>query len=265
MRPPDFEFRAPVSADILIVEDEPKMAELLQKYLAACGYTTRHVAHGDAVLSAVQQQRPDLVLLDIMLPGLDGWQICQALRRFTDVPILMLTARAEEEDRLRGLELGADDYLSKNPFSPREVVARVKAMLRRSRREQQVAEPLAAAAAITTTSASRLQIDEQRHQASIDGELLTLTPLELRLLKTFAAAPGQVYSREQLLNHLHDTYRAVTDRAVDTHIKNLRRKLQPFFGEINAIQSIYGVGYVFADIDQLPQQAGDATHTTPPA
>lgn len=239
-----FHFKPPRSADILIVEDEPKLAELLQKYLAAAGYQSRHVARGDAVVEAVQQQRPDLVLLDIMLPGMDGWEICRRLRSFCDVPILMLTARAEEEDRLRGLELGADDYISKAPFSPREVVARVKSMLRRNALVQR------AQAQASPTTTELLHIDELRHQASVRGEPLNLTPLELRLLKTFAAAPGQVFSREQLLNHLHDDDRPVTDRVIDTHIKNLRRKLEPFFPGHNAIQAVYGVGYCF----ELPSQ-----------
>lgn len=239
-----FHFQPPRSADILIVEDEPKLAELLQKYLAAAGYQSRHVARGDAVVEAVQQQRPDLILLDIMLPGMDGWEICRRLRSFCDVPILMLTARAEEEDRLRGLELGADDYISKAPFSPREVVARVKSMLRRNALVQR------AQAQASLSAAELLHIDELRHQASVRGEPLNLTPLELRLLKTFAAAPGQVFSREQLLNHLHDDDRPVTDRVIDTHIKNLRRKLEPFFPGHNAIQAVYGVGYCF----ELPSQ-----------
>jgi two-component system, OmpR family, response regulator BaeR len=237
-----FQYSAPATADILIVEDEPKMAELLQKYLAAAGYTSRHVAHGDDALPAVQASLPDLILLDVMLPGTDGWQICQALRCFTDVPVLMLTARAEEEDRLRGLELGADDYICKTPFSPREIVARVKAMLRRRRHTSEIAGPNNDSSSVPV---SRLQIDDSRYYASIDGTTLNLTPLEFRLLKTFSSAPGQVFSREQLLNHLHDEYRSVTDRAVDTHIKNLRRKLEPFFPGRNAIQAIYGVGYVY--------------------
>lgn len=232
-----FQFEAPASAEILIVEDEPKMADLLQKYLAVAGYSSRHVAHGDDAVPAVRAKRPDLVLLDIMLPGRSGWEICNELRSFTDVPVLMLTARVEEEDRLRGLELGADDYICKTPFSPREIVARVKSMLRRNVRLQRVAHDVPAA--------SPLAIDEARHQASIRGETLNLTPLEFRLLKTFAGAPGQVFSREQLLNHLHDEYRSVTDRAIDTHIKNLRRKLEPFFPGHNAIQAVYGVGYSF--------------------
>ncbi|NUU01593.1 response regulator [Herbaspirillum robiniae] len=235
-----FQFEAPASADILIVEDEPKLAELLQKYLAAAGYASRHVARGDEAVPAVREKRPDLVLLDIMLPGMDGWEVCRQLRGFSDVPVLMLTARAEEEDRLRGLELGADDYICKAPFSPREIVARVKSMLRRNSHLQRAAGEAAA-----PSPASPLQIDDVRHQASVRGEMLNLTPLEFRLLKTFASAPGQVFSREQLLNHLHDEYRSVTDRAIDTHIKNLRRKLEPCFPGHNAIQAVYGVGYSF--------------------
>jgi two-component system response regulator BaeR len=238
----DFQFSPPSQADILIVEDEPKMAELLQKYLAAAGYQSRHVDHGDAALPAVRQQRPDLILLDIMLPGRNGWEICRELREFSDVPVLMLTARVEEEDRLRGLELGADDYICKTPFSPREIVARVKAMLRRNNRGQQPAVPAAEFAV--------LDIDDARHQASIAGEVLNLTPLEFRLLKTFSSTPGVVFSRDQLLNHLHDENRAVTDRAIDTHIKNLRRKLEPFFPGHNVIQAVYGVGYSF----ELPRR-----------
>ncbi|MBB5389976.1 MULTISPECIES: response regulator [unclassified Herbaspirillum] len=240
----NFQFEAPASAEILIVEDEPKLAELLQKYLAAAGYGSRHVAHGDDAVPAVRARLPDLVLLDIMLPGRTGWDICRELRSFTDVPVLMLTARVEEEDRLRGLELGADDYICKTPFSPREIVARVKSMLRRNGRLQRT--PNAAPAA---SAASPLVIDDARLQASVRGEALALTPLEFRLLKAFASAPGQVFSREQLLNHLHDEYRSVTDRAIDTHIKNLRRKLEPFFPGHNAIQAVYGVGYSF----ELPE------------
>lgn len=238
-----FQFEAPKVADILIIEDEPKLADLLQKYLTAAGYTSHHISHGDDAVQAVQNRKPDLVLLDIMLPGRDGWQICQELRRFSDLPILMLSARAEEEDRLRGLELGADDYICKTPFSPREIVARVKAILRRSQRVKKISSSNTKSRSSSTTL---LLIDDIRRQASFDGVPVNLTPLEFRLLKTFASAPGQVFSRDQLLNHLHDEYRSVTDRAIDTHIKNLRRKLELFFPRHNSIQAIYGVGYVFS-------------------
>lgn len=233
-----FSFSAPLSADILIVEDEPKMAELLQTYLTAAGYASRWISDGLQALPQVRSRMPDLILLDIMLPGCDGWQICRELREFSDVPILMLSARIGEEDRLQGLELGADDYICKTPFSPREIVARVKAMLRRRQRD-------------TPAAPSALQIDAELHSASIDGVTLNLTPQEYRLLKALAATPGRVFSRDQLLDKLHDDYRTVTDRAVDSHIKNLRRKLEPFFDGRNVIHAIYGVGYKFEIIESL--------------
>lgn len=236
-----FQFISPATADILIVEDEPKMAELLQKYLIAAGYVSRWVSDGREVLPEVKKKLPDLVLLDIMLPGCDGWEICRELRRFSDVPILMLSARVEQEDRLRGLELGADDYICKMPFSPREIVARVKAMLRRSHRDN--------AGGNSSQKAQWIDIDEERHLASINGITLNLTPLELRLIATLSATPGRVFSRDQLLNHLHDEYRSVTDRAIDSHIKNLRRKLEPFFPGKSIIHTIYGAGYKFEVLD----------------
>jgi len=230
-----FNFSAPATADILIVEDEPKMAELLKTYLTAAGYASRWISDGREALPQVRSQMPDLILLDIMLPGCDGWQICRELREFSDVPILMLSARIGEEDRLQGLELGADDYICKTPFSPREIVARVKAMLRRQRS--------------VSALPSALSIDADLHCASVDGVTLNLTPQEYRLLKALAATPGRVFSRDQLLDKLHDDYRPVTDRAVDSHIKNLRRKLEPFFDGRNVIHAIYGVGYKFEIIE----------------
>jgi len=173
---------------ILIVEDEPKLAALMRDYLEAAGYTTRCLDNGLHVVPAVRAHEPRLILLDLMLPGRDGMQLCQDLRGFSAVPIIMITARVEEVDRLLGLELGADDYICK-PFSPREVVARVKAILRRSPQ-------------LLGTGAPRLLIDEARYQASLDGIALDLTPLELRLLNTFARAAGRVFSRDQLLDHL---------------------------------------------------------------
>jgi two-component system response regulator BaeR len=220
-------------ADVLIVEDEPKMAALLADYLRAAGHHPRHIANGLEVIPAVRVQRPDLILLDIMLPGLDGFSICRELRSFSDVPIIMLTARTEEADRLQGLDGGADDYIGKMPFSPREVMARVRAMLRRTRGAlpKQVEKPL--------------QIDETRYRASLHGQLLDLTPVEFRLLRALAEAPGRVFSREQLLQHVHDDHRVVTDRAVDSHIKNLRRKLETAHADGTLIHSVYGVGYRF--------------------
>ena len=224
----------PASRPVLIVEDEPKLAALLTDYLKAAGLPSVHVDDGLAVEPAVRQHDPAVVLLDLMLPGLDGMAVCQALRGFTQVPIIMMTARVEEVDRLLGLELGADDYITK-PFSPREVVARVKAQLRRS--GWGVAPPQPAV--------QGLQIDDTALRASVGGHTLDLTPAEFRLLSALAAQPGRVFSRDQLLDQLHDDGRAITDRAVDSHIRNLRRKLEAAPGGIDPIRSVYGVGYAW--------------------
>jgi len=220
-------------ARVLIVEDEPKLAALLADYLKAAGYDTARLADGREVVPAVKADPPDLILLDLMLPGRDGLDICRELRTFSQVPVIMVTARVEEIDRLLGLELGADDYICK-PFSPREVVARVKAILRRTARRS--GEPAAV---------EGLVIDEERYSASMDGKPLDLTPVEFRLLKTLAANPGRVFSRDQLLDKLYTDHRVVTDRTVDSHIKNLRRKLEQACPEREVIRSVYGVGYKF--------------------
>lgn len=220
-------------ADVLIVEDEPKMAALITDYLRAAGEAPRHVADGRDVEPAVRAQRPDLVLLDLMLPGLDGLSVCRALRRFSDVPIIMLTARVEEADRLIGLDAGADDYICKTPFSPREVMARVRAMLRRTRGQLVPAVP------------ERLAFDDATMRARFCGQQLDLTPVEFRLLHALAARPGRVMSRDTLLGHLHDDQRAVTDRAVDSHVKNIRRKFDAVTPGGSPIQSVYGEGYRF--------------------
>ncbi len=223
---------AAVSADILVVEDEPKMASLLLDYLRAEGHQPRHLADGAAVEAAVRAKAPDLILLDVMLPGLDGLAVCRALRSFCAAPIIMLTARSEEADRLAGLDGGADDYICKTPFSPREVMARVRAQLRRAQGR------------VTAAAEPQLHIDDVSWQASLDGQRLELTPAEFRLLRVMSAAPGRVFTREQLLDQLYDDHRAVTDRTVDSHIKNLRRKLSASCGR-DPIHSIYGVGYRF--------------------
>jgi two-component system response regulator BaeR len=216
---------------ILVVEDEPKLAQLMIDYLQASNYRTHHIADGNEVLNYVQQTPPDLMLLDLMLPGRDGLTLCREIRRFSELPIIMVTARTEEIDRLLGLEIGADDYICK-PFSPREVVARVKTILRRVKRSPEEVQ-----------QASHLQIDESRFQASWREQQLELTPAEFRLLKTLALEPGKVFSREQLLNHLYDDYRVVTDRTIDSHIKNLRRKLENLDAEQPFIRAVYGMGY----------------------
>lgn len=215
---------------VMVVEDEPKLGQLLVDYLRVVGYQTEWIADGEAVVPRVREAEPALILLDIMLPGLDGLSICRELRAFSSVPIVMVTARVEEVDRLLGLDIGADDYICK-PFSPREVIARVKAILRRVRRGDALpAEPA-------------LVIDEVRCEARFQSQLLDLTQAEFRLLKTLASAPGRVFSRDQLLDQLYDDYRVVTDRTVDSHIKNLRRKLEHVCSDCEAIRSVYGVGY----------------------
>jgi len=224
---------APPPARILVVEDEPKMAALVSDYLRAEGHEPHWIADGREVLPAAKATAYDLILLDIMLPGMDGLTLCRALRAQSNVPIVMLTARVEESDRLLGLDLGADDYICKTPFSPREIMARVRAILRRARRD---AEPPAS---------GPLQFDEAQWRATYHGTELDLTPIEFRLLKTLADAPRHVFSRNTLLDRLHADARAVTDRAVDSHIKNLRRKLEAAAPGEQPIRSIYGVGYKF--------------------
>jgi len=218
-----------MTATILIVEDEPKLARVLADYLKADGFVTRWLADGAAVVPDVRRAPPDLVLLDLMLPGKDGLAVCRELRAFTTLPIIIVTARVDEIDRLLGLELGADDYVCK-PFSPREVVARVKAVLRR-------------AAAVAAGGAPRLAIDAERFSATLDGRVLELTPVEFRLLAALAAQPGRIYSRNQLLDRLYDDGRVVLDRTVDSHVKNLRRKLADAAPGVELIRSIYGVGF----------------------
>ena len=216
---------------ILIVEDEPKIASLLQDYLQAQGgFATRVLDRGDTVLAAVRDEPPDLVLLDLMLPGLDGIEVCKQVRAESSLPIIMVTARVEEIDRLLGLELGADDYICK-PFSPREVVARVKAVLRRTVSGE--------------TEKPDLVIDEEKFSARYRGRALNLTPVEFALLRTLSRQAGRVFSRDQLMNEMYSDYRVVSDRAVDTHVKNLRRKLQDGNAGEELIESVYGLGYRF--------------------
>jgi two-component system response regulator BaeR len=216
---------------ILIVEDEPKLAEILREYLERSGYATEVMLNGLDVAARVRADPPGLILLDLLLPGKDGLEVCREIRAFSTVPIIMVTALVEEIDRLLGLEIGADDYICK-PFSPREVVARVKAVLRR-----------ASQAAAPGGTAPGFELDEARHTASLDGHRLDLTPVEFRLLKTLLDMPGRVWSREQLLDRLYDDHRIVSDRTVDSHVKNLRRKLEAARPEAECIRSIYGVGY----------------------
>ncbi len=214
---------------VLIVEDEKKLAELLKDYLIQANFTPIILANGLEVVPYVRENRPDLILLDLMLPGRDGMEICKEIRTFSNLPIIMVTAKVEEIDRLLGLELGADDYVCK-PFSPREVVARVKAVLRRSD-------------GASTIQAKGLVLDEARYQASLHGIDLELTAVEFKLLSYMAANPGRIYSREQLMGRIYSDDRIVSDRTIDSHIKKLRRKIAELNPEKELIGSVYGVGY----------------------
>jgi two-component system response regulator BaeR len=221
------------TGQILIVEDEQKLAQLLSDYLKLEHFQSYCINNGLNVIPWVKENEPDLILLDIMLPGKDGMAICKEIRTFSDVPIIMVTARVEEIDRLLGLELGADDYICK-PFSPREVVARVKTVLRRIQKSQ---------SGDTEYTTDVLRIDQDKFTAVYHDIELDLTAVEFRLLNTLYSNRGKVYSRGQLLNQLYDDHRIVTERTVDTHIKNLRKKLQAITPEFEVIRSIYGVGY----------------------
>lgn len=228
MSPPDATRR------ILIVEDDAKIADMLANYLQMHGFVTDWCADGQEALARVRRQVPALLLLDLMLPGLDGLAVCSAVRAFSAVPIIMVTARIDEIDRLLGLDTGADDYVCK-PFSPREVVARIKALLRRS--EGALAKKMPAAFAV----------DEARQQISWRGQALPLTPVEFRLMRLLMSRPGQVFARAKLLDTAHEDLREVSDRAIDSHIKNLRRKLEQAGTGEAGISSVYGVGYRFDD------------------
>ncbi|WP_338799367.1 response regulator [Acidovorax sp. DW039] len=228
---------------ILVVEDEPHLATLVCDYLRQARYEAHALDHGSLVLPWVEQRRPDLIVLDLMLPGVDGLTLCRHLRANSDIPLVMITARVEEVDRLIGLEAGADDYLCK-PFSPRELVARVKAVLRRYRPAP------AQDGVVVFVPGAGLHVDRERHLAFWNGTPLDLTPAEFRLLSTFALSPGRVFSRDQLLDRLHDDQRNLSDRTVDSHVKNLRRKLESVCQGQEPIRSIYGVGYRF-ELDAL--------------
>jgi two-component system, OmpR family, response regulator BaeR len=216
---------------ILIVEDEEKLAGLLRDYLAQEGYEASVLHRGDEVEGWVRSHPTDLVLLDLMLPGKSGLEVCKALRAATDVSIIMVTARIDEVDRLLGLELGADDYICK-PFSPREVVARVKAVLRRTRRGPGVPE-------------TNLKLDDAAFKAMLGGKDLGLTAIEYQLLKVLAAHPGRIYARDQLIDAMYRDARVVSDRTVDSHIKKIRRKIAALEPERELIHSLYGVGYKY--------------------
>lgn len=216
---------------VMIVEDEEKLASLLGDYLKQSGFQCEWIADGGEVLPRVRNRMPELILLDLMLPGRDGLEICKEIRSFSRVPIIMITARVEEIDRLLGLELGADDYICK-PFSPREVVARVKTVLRRSGENQ-------------APAATGLSLDPDRFQAILNGQDLDLTAVEFKLLHFLQQNAGRIYSRSQLMDRIYPDQRVVSDRTIDSHIKKLRKKIAAAAPDIELIHSIYGVGYKF--------------------
>jgi two-component system, OmpR family, alkaline phosphatase synthesis response regulator PhoP len=226
---------------ILVVDDEPKIAELARDYLEHAGFAVVIAGDGPAALTAVRQRHPDLVVLDLGLPGLDGLDVTRQLRRDSTIPIVMLTARDDELDKLLGLELGADDYVTK-PFSPRELVARVKAVLRRSEVAGEPGEVIRAA---------DVTIDLPRMRVTAGDRPVELTPTEFQLLATLAARPGRIFTRAQLLDALRGVAFESYERAIDTHVKNLRRKLEPDPREPHYVLTVYGVGYRFAD-DRAP-------------
>jgi two-component system response regulator BaeR len=216
---------------ILIVEDEEKLAGLLRDYLVQDGFEVAVLHRGDQVEEWVRTHPTDLVLLDLMLPGKGGLDVCKALRATTDVSIVMVTARVDEIDRLLGLELGADDYICK-PFSPREVVARVKAVLRRVKRRDAPQD-------------GGLTLDDLGYRAAIGGKDLGLTAVEYQLLKVLASHPGRIYTRDQLMDMMYRDERVVSDRTVDSHVKKIRRKIAALLPDREIVHSVYGVGYKY--------------------
>ena len=217
---------------ILVVEDEQKIADLLKDYLRAEGFQVTGLIRGDDALEQTKRHAPDLILLDLMLPGLDGISVCREIRKFANVPIIMVTARVEEVDRLIGLEIGADDYICK-PFSPREVVARVKAVLRRTH----PSEPP------RRQSVGPLVLDEDAREVTVDGKPISLTPSEFGLLNVLMTSPERVFSRSELVDKIQGYRFEGYDRTIDSHVKNLRKKTAAQLPGKEIIQTIYGVGY----------------------
>jgi DNA-binding response OmpR family regulator len=224
---------------ILVVDDEPKITQLVQDYLERAGFGVRVAHDGKLALSLARTEKPDLLILDLGLPGMDGLDVTRELRRTSDAPIIMLTARSEESDKLVGLELGADDYLTK-PFSPKELVARVRVIFRRMEH--------AGGAQAEVLHAADLTLDLPRMQVSApDRELEQLTPSEFALLAALARQPGRIFTRAQMLDVLHGVAFESYERAIDAHIKNIRRKIEPRPSEPRYVLTVYGVGYKFAE------------------
>ncbi|WP_087016896.1 response regulator [Thaumasiovibrio subtropicus] len=223
---------------ILVVEDETKISQLLADYLKNAGYGVTQLYDGSNVLKTVKTTPPSLVLLDLMLPVVDGLTLCREIRQHSDVPIIMITAKIEEIDRLLGLELGADDYICK-PFSPREVVARVKAVLKRYH------PPKSSDELVESAPPTPLQLNPDKLEATLHGTALTLTAIEFNLLHLLASDPGRVYSRSQLIDNIYRDHRVVSERTIDSHIKKLRKKLNQIHTDDELVQSVYSVGYKY--------------------
>ena len=224
---------------ILVVDDEPKIVQLVRDYLERAGFRVLTAPNGKTALALAHSERPDLVILDLGLPEMDGLDVTRTLRKDSNVPILMLTARSEETDKLIGLEMGADDYITK-PFSPRELVARVRVVFRRMEAYSQSLTEIVHAADLT--------LDVPRMRVTAEGqEVQELTPTEFELLVALARHPGRVFTRAQLLNAVHGVAFESYERAIDAHIKNIRHKVEPEPGEPRYILTVYGVGYKFAD------------------
>lgn len=227
-----------MTARVLIAEDDEKQAELVRRYLEREGHTVVVVGDGRAALEHIRRGAPDLLILDVMMPKVDGLDVCRILRRESDLPVLMLTARATEEDLLLGLDLGADDYMTK-PYSPRELVARVRTLLRRGQRTARAADPV--------LRVGDLHVDPIRHEVRVDGRRVDCTPGEFQLLQAMAAQPGRAFTRDQLLGHLHGFDRYITGRTVDVHVMHLRRKIEPNPRTPVRLLTVYGVGYKLAE------------------
>ncbi|TKB25074.1 response regulator transcription factor [Desulfopila sp. IMCC35006] len=223
---------------VLIVEDDPNTANLIQTYLERDGFQTIKAADGESALRLARLHKPGFVVLDIMLPRLDGWEVCRQLRTFSDVPVLMLTAREEEIDRITGLSLGADDYVVK-PFSPRELVARVKAILRRAR-------PMPPAGSEVLTC-NDLVVEPEKHRVRLGERPVNLTGSEYKLLCALMRAPGRVFSRSELLSHFYQDGETVVDRVIDVHIGNLRQKIEKDPARPKFILTVRGFGYTFSE------------------
>ena len=217
---------------IAIVEDEQKLADVLTRYLEQAGFDITCFADGRKALESLRASPAELVLLDLMLPGLDGMNVCRELRKVSNVPIIMTTARVEEIDRLLGLEIGADDYICK-PYSPREVVARVKTVLRRTKPRD---EP---------PPKQELVLSPETASVSINGQRISLTRIELGLLQALTERPGHILARAQLMKRIYPDHRVVSDRTIDSHVKKLRAKLRDATHGVDYVQSVYGIGYRF--------------------